>query len=152
MAEVSLREMCLTDLDDVMRNEVRSYAFPWTRGTFRDCLRASYECWVLMSGETIVGHGVLSAAAGEAHLLNVCVSRDRQGDGLGRVLVEHMIEVAERRHAEVVFLEVRPSNVVACKLYDSLGFNEIGRRRNYYPAHDGHEDALVLALQIAVPT
>ncbi len=63
-----------------------------------------------------------------------------------------MIEVAERRHAEVVFLEVRPPNVVACKLYDSLGFNEIGRRRNYDPAHDGHEDALVLALQIAVPT
>jgi len=81
-------------------------------------------------------------------LLNLCVRRDRQGLGYGRTLALHMMTRAHRRKASMLFLEVRPSNVIAGNLYESLGFREIGIRRNYYPAQTGHEDARVLALDV----
>jgi len=146
------------DLDAVVDNELRAYEFPWTRGIFLDCLRAGHECRLLYSVSeasvrndlppTVLGHGILSLGAGEAHLLNVCVRRDQQGAGYGRLLVLHMLDRARERGAERVFLEVRPSNHVAGALYRSLGFQEIGVRRNYYPTHLGHEDARVLALDL----
>ena len=142
------RRMETDDFDAVLENETRSYQFPWTRGIFADCLRTGHECWVAEDDGDVVGHGILSLVAGEAHLLNVCVRRDVQGKGHGRELVCHMLDTARLREAEVVFLEVRPSNRAACVLYESLGFNEIGRRKNYYPAASGHEDAKVLALQL----
>lgn len=136
------------DLDRVVENETRSYAFPWTRAVFSDCVKSGHECWVAERGELIIGHGVLSIGADEAHLLNICVRRDEQGHGLGRQIVVHMLERAGRRGATVVYLEVRPSNRVAGALYASLGFREIGRRKDYYPAEIGSEDARVLAITL----
>jgi ribosomal-protein-alanine N-acetyltransferase len=146
---LTLRPMTFQDLDVVLENEVRSYAFPWTRGVFADCLRAAYECWVLAEGDALIGHGILSVAADEAHLLNLCIRRDRQGAGHGRALGRHMLGCAHARGARLVILEVRPSNRIAIALYESLGFREIGRRPDYYPADKGHEDAIVLALSLA---
>ncbi len=140
--------MAPEDLDRVIENETRSYAFPWTRGVFSDCLKSRHECWVAVREGDLIGHGVLSIGANEAHLLNVCVRRDQQGNGLGRQIVVHMIDRAERRGATVVYLEVRPSNRVASALYASLGFREIGLRKDYYPAELGSEDARVLALSL----
>jgi ribosomal-protein-alanine N-acetyltransferase len=143
-----VRRMQLTDLPDVLRNERRGYTHPWTEGIFRDCLRNGQECWLLMCSDQNVGHGILSVAAGESHLLNVCVHPDFQGHGFGRILVEHLLERARTGEASTIFLEVRPSNVAACELYDKLGFNEVGIRENYYPSNVGREDALVLAKQL----
>lgn len=143
-----VRRMQLADLPDVLRNERRGYTHPWTEGIFRDCLRNGQECWLLMCSDQNVGHGILSVAAGESHLLNVCVHPDFQGHGFGRILVEHLLERARTGEASTIFLEVRPSNVAACELYDKLGFNEIGIRENYYPSNVGREDALVLAKEL----
>ncbi|MBT5790763.1 MAG: ribosomal protein S18-alanine N-acetyltransferase [Gammaproteobacteria bacterium] len=140
--------MQLTDLPDVLRNERQGYTHPWTEGIFRDCLRNGQECWLLMCSDQNVGHGILSVAAGESHLLNVCVHPDFQGHGFGRILVEHLLERARTGEASTIFLEVRPSNVAACELYDKLGFNEVGIRENYYPSNVGREDALVLAKEL----
>ena len=140
--------MQLTDLPDVLRNERQGYTHPWTEGIFRDCLRNGQECWLLMCSDQNVGHGILSVAAGESHLLNVCVHPDFQGHGFGRILVEHLLERARTGEASTIFLEVRPSNVAACELYDRLGFNEVGIRENYYPSNVGREDALVLAKEL----
>ncbi|HAT28371.1 MAG TPA: ribosomal-protein-alanine N-acetyltransferase [Gammaproteobacteria bacterium] len=140
--------MQLADLPDVLRNERRGYTHPWTEGIFRDCLRNGQECWLLMCSDQNVGHGILSVAAGESHLLNVCVHPDFQGHGFGRILVEHLLERARTGEASTIFLEVRPSNVAACELYDKLGFNEVGIRENYYPSNVGREDALVLAKEL----
>ncbi len=145
---ISFRAMERADLDQVVENEVRAYQFPWTRGNFGDCLAAKHECWVVLQDGEVIGHGILSVAAGEAHLLNVCIRRDRQGFGFGRELVAHMLGRAQVRGADMVFLEVRPSNLVALSLYRSMGFNEIGVRKNYYPAQSGHEDAQVMALDL----
>ncbi len=147
----SLRPMRDEDLDAVHAVEVRSYEFPWTVGIFRDCLRADYPAWVLMQDERVIGYFLMSIAAGEAHVLNVCVDPAQQGRGHGRHLLRALMHIARGRQAERVFLEVRPSNLGAIRLYDSEGFNEIGRRPRYYPARDGREDALVMAIELLPP-
>lgn len=140
--------MRMEDVDHVALIERVAYPFPWTPGIIRDCLRAGYDCWLLMLDGEIVGYGILSIAAGEAHVLNVCVSPPHQGFGYGRQLMIGLIHIARRRSAERLYLEVRPSNGRAIELYRSLDFREIGRRPNYYPAADGREDALVMTLEL----
>lgn len=143
-----LRPLHSSDLDAVMRIENDAYEFPWTAGIFRDCLAAGYECWVLEDAGALLGYGVLSAAAGEAHVLNVCVAPEWQGRGLGRLLLRRLLDLARWHRVQQVFLEVRPSNPNAIALYLSEGFNEIGRRGNYYPARDGREEAIVMGLEL----
>jgi len=147
-ARGSLRPMRDDDLDQVMRIELRAYPFPWTVGIFRDCLRAAYPAWVLLEEGRIIGYGVLSVAAGEAHVLNVCVDPDDQGRGHGRRMLRALVNAARGHGAQRVFLEVRPSNPAAIALYHDEGFNEIGRRPRYYPAHEGREDAIVMAREL----
>jgi|AP45_3_1055517.scaffolds.fasta_scaffold128025_1 ribosomal-protein-alanine N-acetyltransferase len=145
---IELRPMTEPDLDAVVHNEFFAYAFPWIRSIFVECLNAGNECWVACIEKDIVGHAVLSIGGGESHLLNVCISRALQGNGYGRELVLHMLARARRGGADALFLEVRPSNVVASELYASLGFSEVGLRKDYYPSHLGHEDARVLVLDL----
>jgi ribosomal-protein-alanine N-acetyltransferase len=147
-ADAVLRPMQEADLDDVMAIEVRAYPFAWTRGIFEDCLRAGYPAWVLWRDASILGYAVLSVAAGEGHVLNVCVDPARQGEGHGRRLLRAVLHLARARGAKRLFLEVRPSNPGAIALYRSEGFDEIGRRPRYYPAHDGREDAIVMAMEL----
>jgi [ribosomal protein S18]-alanine N-acetyltransferase len=144
----TLRAMRETDLEQVAALELQAYEFPWTFGIFRDCLRAGYGCWVLERSFDIVGYAILSVAAHEAHVLNVCVAPSLQGAGHGRRLMKRLMDLARWHRAERVFLEVRPSNTRAIALYHDMGFNEIGRRPGYYPARSGREDALVLAIEL----
>ncbi|MCK7593631.1 ribosomal protein S18-alanine N-acetyltransferase [Pseudomarimonas salicorniae] len=143
-----LRAMQEHDIDRVLEIEREAYDFPWTPGIFRDCLRGGYGCWVVEQAGVVIGYGILNVAAGEAHILNVCISPQAQGEGHGRHLVRRLIDLSRWQRAERVFLEVRPSNPRAIALYHSLGFNEIGRRPRYYPAHGGREDAIVMAQEL----
>ena len=147
-ATPGLRALRESDLDAVMAIEQRAYPFPWTRGIFRDCLLAAYPAWVLHEHGLVVGYGVVSLAADEAHILNVCIAPERQGRGHGRRLLRALVDYARDNGAARVFLEVRPSNPQAIALYHDEGFNEIGRRPRYYPSHDGREDALVMAMEL----
>jgi ribosomal-protein-alanine N-acetyltransferase len=146
-----LRPMRVEDLEQVIAIELAAYEYPWTLAIFRDCLRAGYDCWVLTHAVEVIGYGVLTSAAGEAHVLNVCVAPAQQGQGHGRRLMQRLIDLARWHHAERIFLEVRPSNARAIALYHALGFNEIGRRPNYYPAKRGREDAIVMARELLPP-
>jgi len=145
---LSLRPMREDDLVVVQMIESRAYEFPWTVGIFRDCLRADYPAWILHDGDRIAGYFLMSIAAGEAHVLNICVAPEMQGQGHGRRLLHALLQMARGRQVSRVFLEVRPSNVHAIALYFDEGFNEIGRRPRYYPAKDGREDALVMAMEL----
>ncbi len=149
LREASLRPMREADLDVVMRIEQAAYPFPWTAGIFRDCLRAGYPMWVQEQDEAIVGYGVLSIAAQEAHVLNLCTAPGSEGRGLGRRMLLALLRIARSHGAQRVFLEVRPSNPRAIALYERNGFNEIGRRPRYYPAAgNGREDAIVMAMEL----
>ena len=147
-----LRPMLEEDLDQVMVVEHGSYPFPWTRGIFKDCLSSGYCCWVMDDTDSndgaLKGYGVLSVAAGEAHVLNVAVCPNQRGKGLARHLMFHLLDVAKDHNVETVFLEVRPSNTAAFRLYHTLGFNQVGQRRDYYPTDTGREDALIMALTL----
>ena len=146
-----IRPMRQTDVEAVASVEKRAYTFPWSPGIFRDCLRAGHHCWLLEAGSNLLGFGVLSAAAGEAHLLNLCIAPEYQGRGHGRRLLKRMLDLARWHGAAQVFLELRPSNPGAIALYRSEGFNEIGMRPNYYPAAKGREDASVMAIELLSP-
>lgn len=143
-----LRLMSEADIPSVMAIEVRAYPFPWTIGNLRDCLKSNYFACVLEDGQNMIGYALMSMAAGEAHVLNICIHPDQQGKGLGRTLLHCLEGTARENSVEMLLLEVRASNKVAIQLYESMGFNELGCRENYYPAKKGREDALVLARQL----
>jgi len=147
-SEARIRAMQVADLDAVMAIEETVYQFPWTRKIFFDCLHIGYHCRVCEGEQGLLGYCIASSAVGEAHILNLCVALEHRGNGIGRHLLESQIQDFRRNALNTVFLEVRESNQVAIALYDRIGFNEIGRRRAYYPAANGREDALILALNL----
>ncbi len=147
-ASTTLRAMRDADIGTVMAIETRAYPFPWTDGIFRDCLNACYPSWLLMQQDVVIGYGVISIAAREAHILNICIDPEAQSHGHGRRLLRALVRIARAQNTERVFLEVRPSNPRAIALYFDEGFNEIGRRPRYYPAHTGREDAIVMAMEL----
>ncbi|HBE93616.1 MAG TPA: ribosomal-protein-alanine N-acetyltransferase [Gammaproteobacteria bacterium] len=142
-----LRPMQLDDLPAVMLIEKQAYEFPWTEGIFNDCLRNHYHCHVYETGNQIIAYAVMSIAVDECHLLNICVSEKFRNQGVGRYVIQSMLDMARRLNMRTAFLEVRSSNTGAYNLYYDLGFNEVGLRRNYYPARKGREDAMVLAYE-----
>lgn len=142
------RTMIHDDLAEVSDIERRSYDFPWSHGVFRDCLLAGYTCIVLERGDAIAGYGILSVAAGEAHVLNICVDPDYRRLGYGDRLLDELLLRARAASVKEVFLEVRPSNVNALSLYRKKGFRQIAHRRAYYQARYGREDAAVLSLVV----
>ena len=150
MKQTQLNFQCMTlnDVDRVMIVENEVYQFPWTERIFRDCIRVGYHCWMAYQDQVLVGHAVISVAAGESHMLNLSIGRNYQGNGFGKQFIEFLIQVASKNQAETMLLEVRPSNTPAICCYNSAGFNEIGSRKDYYPAPDGREDALLFARHI----
>jgi ribosomal-protein-alanine N-acetyltransferase len=144
-----LEAMRDADLDEVLAIESAIYTHPWTRGNFNDSLRAGYDCRVWRVGGELVGYFILMAAAGEAHLLNLSIAARHQRSGHGRALLREAVDLARRRGARSIFLEVRPSNLAAQSLYTRFGFRRIAVRRGYYPAHSGREDALVYTLALS---
>lgn len=140
---IDLRPMVEADLPLIAALEHESYPFPWSEGIFRDCLRVGYVCRVVELVD-LVGYGVMSTGAGEAHILNLCVREAMRGRGIGGTLLRRLVELAAEAGALEAFLEVRPSNLAAIRLYQSLGFAQVGVRRGYYQAVGGREDATVL--------
>lgn len=144
-----VRPMQMEQVSRVIEIERAAYAFPWTEGIFRDCLRSGYSAWLIEDADgEIAGYGVMSFAVDEAHLLNLCVDPSQQRRGLGRFMLGHLIRLARAAGATTMILEVRRSNKAAQHLYRQRGFYRIGERPKYYPAEDGREDAIVLALQL----
>lgn len=144
-----VRRMVAADLGAVSAIEQQAYQFPWSAGIFRDCMRMGYACLAAtgISGQ-LMGYCFMSAAAGEAHILNICVDAAWQRRGVATVLMDNALAVARAGHAGRVFLEVRPSNTAAITLYQQLGFDRVGLRKRYYRTATGREDALLLALSL----
>jgi [ribosomal protein S18]-alanine N-acetyltransferase len=144
-----LAPMHESHLPEVLDIEQRAYAFPWTLGIFRDCIKAGYSGWVVHErGGAMLAYAVMSMAVGEAHILNLAVDPTQRRRGLGRFVLLHLLQIARAAHSTIVLLEVRRSNKAAIRLYQAQGFQQIGTRRGYYPGHEQREDAFVLALDL----
>lgn len=144
MARLECRPMSLVDLDWVTAVEGDLHASPWSRRSFAESMDAGHACWIFREGERPVAYAVLMLVLDEAHLLNVTVDRSDQGRGIGTAVLQFLFDEARRHGAAQMFLEVRESNEVALALYRRKGFFAIGRRRGYYPAAAGREDAIVM--------
>ena len=141
-----LRPMSLADLERIMRIEERAYPYPWTLGIFQDCLKQkTYHAYIYQPDQQILAYCVLSVAVGELHILNITVEPSHQQQGLGKRLLATAEQIGHSLGAQDCFLEVRPSNTPAIHLYLAQGFNEIGLRKNYYPAKHGRESAILMA-------
>jgi len=143
-----IRRLTLEDVDRIYEIEQAAYPFPWARDVFVDCLRVGYACFGLQFGKELAGYTIFSWAAGEAHLLNLCVHPDWQHRGYGSLLLEYAINHVARLESEAILLEVRESNPRALELYKNRGFTVIGRRPSYYQAGDQREDAIVMKLEL----
>ncbi len=136
------------EVDAVLAVESRAYPFPWTRANFTDSLSSGYSAWTCRIDGELVGYAVMMLVLDEAHLLNLTVAPEWQCAGYGTLVMHHLFSTARRYGAKRMFLEVRPSNIAGQGLYRRLGFQTIGRRRGYYPAEAGREDAVVMALTL----
>jgi len=146
--DVVIRPMTEADVSAVVALERASYQFPWSEGIFRDCLRVGYVCRVVTSANRLIGYGVMSVGAGEAHILNLCVDSGFRCQGIGRRMLDYLLDRGAAAGMTEAFLEVRPSNTAAIRLYLALGFDQVGMRRGYYQAVGGREDAAVLKLSL----
>lgn len=142
-------DMTEAHLEKVRAIELASYPFPWSEGIFRDCIGSGYLCKVVQdpSGR-LSAYAVVTVAVGETHILNICVDPVSRQQGVARGLLRYMLNEARHFGAQEAFLEVRPSNPAAIRLYETFGFRQIGRRKDYYPHADGREDAIVMGLAL----
>jgi len=136
------------DIPAVFAIDEDIYPFPWTEGIFKDCITAGQLCIVNVIDHQVAAYGIVGMIVNEAHILNLSVRSDIQGKGYGREMLLYLLDLIKRNGAVRTLLEVRESNQIARKLYQSMGFEEIGVRKGYYPDHDGREDAIVLAMGI----
>ncbi len=137
------------DIGAVATIEKDVYAFPWSPGNFRDSLLSGYQCWGCWAENQLIGYAIIMVAVEEAHLLNFAIARAWQGRGAGAKFLGFVVEESLRIGCEMLYLEVRPTNVIGRRLYERFGFKQLGLRRDYYPAVSGREDALFLGLNIA---
>lgn len=140
--------MTADDLDAVWALECEVFPYPWSRANFADSLASGYDCWTLRdAGGAVAGYYLLMYALDEAHLLDVALARRYHAQGLGRLLLDQIVARARARGMASIFLEVRPSNVRALAVYQRFGYEQVGRRKAYYPAGAGQrEDAIVMRL------
>uniref|UniRef100_A0A366I5L0 [Ribosomal protein bS18]-alanine N-acetyltransferase n=1 Tax=Brenneria salicis ATCC 15712 = DSM 30166 TaxID=714314 RepID=A0A366I5L0_9GAMM len=137
-----------TDLAQAFQIEQASHAFPWTEKTFVSNQGERYVNLKLTHNGRIAAYAITQVVLDEATLFNIAVHPDFQRQGFGRTLLDHLIQEMEKRGILTLWLEVRASNQRAIALYESLGFNEVSLRRDYYPAAEGREDAIIMALPL----
>ena len=163
VSELSFLPMGLVDLDAVLAIESISHVHPWTRGNFTDSLAVGHWAYCIrpqvdkpiegsyLDPHILWAYCILFPAVDELHLLNITVSPKLRSLGIGLRMMKAIEGVAAQQKMPRIILEVRPSNNSALRLYKSLGYEQIGIRKNYYPvdlSSGRREDALVMAKSI----
>lgn len=142
------RTMTSDDLPAIVAIESAVHAYPWKHGHFADALKAGNATLVLEADREVIGYAIIMIVLDEANLLNISIAKRYQRQGFGRQLLQQVVALSQSKQCKDLFLEVRESNLPAIALYESMGFNEMSIRRNYYPAQDGREDAVLMGLAI----
>lgn len=146
----TISTLSTADLTKAWHIEKRAHAFPWSEQTLASNQGERYCNYQLSVDGEMAAFAITQVVLDEATLFNIAVDPAYQRRGLGRALLEHVIDEVEKLGVVTLWLEVRASNVAAIALYESVGFNEATIRRNYYPTADGREDAIIMALPISM--
>jgi ribosomal-protein-alanine N-acetyltransferase len=146
---LNIRRMKESDIDNVYSIETSVHIAPWSRDILRDCVLVGYDCRVLEinNGDSpILGGYIISRISNNScHILNVCIAKPLQSKGLGRKLLQTVLySLSKFSDATSVVLEVRPSNLSALHLYQSMGFEQAETKKDYYKDEHGVEDAILL--------
>lgn len=149
-SKLEYQKMTPFDLPLVMKIENSEYEFPWSEGIMKDCLStANYHGYLLKIDQQLMGYAMISVAAAECNILNICIKKSHQNKGYGKRLLAFLLDEAKELKAQQIYLEVRTSNRAAISLYQNFGFNELDIRKNYYPGHNTREDAYLFAMEIS---
>ncbi len=144
---VRIEPYCPDDLDELMAIEVVSFAIPWSRNSYAELAAVeSVTVWIARLGGELVGYMLLQQVVDEMELHTFAVKESYRRQGIGRMLLDHMVAEARRLHSKHIYLQVRPSNTAAGTLYRKMGFKAVGLRRRYY--HDNGENAIVMSLEM----
>ncbi|WP_370277681.1 ribosomal protein S18-alanine N-acetyltransferase [Pontibacterium sp.] len=142
-----LRPLEAEDLPAWLAIEHACFPDPWSEQQLSAQLKQTRNrCFGLFELNQLVGFAVFSTVLDEAELLQIAIAPGQQGKGLAAMLLSQSIDTLQQAEIIRFMLEVRASNDVAIRLYKKLGFNEDGRRKGYYPALDGREDAVLMSL------
>ncbi|WP_041542954.1 ribosomal protein S18-alanine N-acetyltransferase [Oceanimonas sp. GK1] len=138
------RPLTPADLDAMTALEHSAHVHPWSRGLLAEAFGERYFSGSLWHQGELLGYFIADRVLDESTLMNICVAPRWQGRGLGRQLLEHYFARCRALGLGWLWLEVRASNRSALGLYVATGYEESGRRRNYYPTAEGHEDAVLM--------
>ena len=145
---VSLRNMNQSDIDAVYSIEMAAHRAPWPRDILAECLHAGFDCRVVESLEgnevSLIGYVMCRYTENSCHILNLCVTPPLQGKGYGQLLLQDLIDSPAEAFVYKLVLEVRPSNIIANRLYKKMGFEQTGLKRGYYRDNQTIEDASFL--------
>lgn len=151
LKDITVREMRSVDLCQVLQIERNTQVMPWGRLSFEESLSKEYRCRVVAVSQPIeeqirlAAFHVVCPIVDELHILNLAVAADMQGQGLGHVLMDDILAIADMLQMRKIFLEVRASNSVAHSLYKKWQFKQISIRKKYYRTKGKErEDALVM--------
>ena len=148
MKKLSFVKATIDDLDEFVHLENETFALPWSKQQLADCLLHPYLSWLVCCEGKIVGALILQFMVDECEILNLLLHPNVQGQGLGKQLLAFAFQQANQQNCQKIFLEVRESNQVAIRLYESNGFKKIGLRKNYYhTVGGGRENGLVMCCE-----
>jgi len=136
--------MGLSDIESVYQVESQCHSHPWSKKLFLSNFGKRYFNHVMLDNDNVIGYFVTSSVAGEVTLMNIAIAPSKQGKGLGKLLLQFLIDLSRQKQEQEIWLEVRASNSSALSLYDKLGFVEVDRRKDYYPCEIGREDAIIM--------
>ena len=145
---LQIKQLKETDVDSMMFIEQACHSHPKTKKNMQSCFSGRYFSKGLYCSDEVAGFYMAEMAGPDFTLMDICVSPNFQGKGYAKLLLENLLEEAKTLSAESIFLEVRVSNLSAISLYEQYGFNEMGIRKDYYPADNGREDGKLMGLVV----
>jgi ribosomal-protein-alanine N-acetyltransferase len=145
---IEIKKMLPKHLKEVLKIESLSFPLPWSEQSFYyEIVNNPYGYYVVATDQDkVVGYGGMWILIDECHITTIAVDPKRRGEGIGRKILEHLIEKAKENDLDWISLEVRITNTVAQKLYKSLGFEVVGIRKGYYLPNN--EDAIIMRLML----
>jgi len=145
---VEIKEMTLSDLNNIYDLEIKTYKYPWSKNILRGCVINKYDCFIATINKQIAGYLIAKISSPESHILNLTIDKNYRNNGIASQFLEMVILKCILLKSNIIFLETRLSNLPAISLYIKFGFKKIGVRKNYYKSKNGREDAVIFSMSV----